>query len=173
MHPITPLSLVLAFLLSLTSALEANRQLQVSAWPLSDASPHSLANVDYNSTHATVRKWSAPKLSEEDEGRIVRVGFSNPVTNAWSGVATSAANFGPGKEKTVLLHLDSEGKAFHVGFRAMDSSSAGPDKQTLEELKAEVVPMTPGPMVHLNKPVVLNAEGQLDGKEPEKSFLQK
>ena len=62
---------------------------------------------------------------------------------------------------------------YHVGFVASElrTSSLGGSKK--DGLSVEVVPMKAGPMVHLNKPVVLDAEGKLDDKEPEKTFLQK
>jgi hypothetical protein len=40
-------------------------------------------------------------------------------------------------------------------------------------MSVEVVPMKAGSTVHLNKPVLLNAEGKLDGAPEEKTFLQK
>lgn len=44
-----------------------------------------------------------------------------------------------------------------------------PDAQVL----VEIIKMSQAPTPVLNKPVVLNPDGKLDGKEPEKSFLQK
>lgn len=171
----TALSLALIFLSSLALAAEADRTIDIFAWPLSAPKSQSLARVSYNSTTATLKSYSgSPSLPSDDE--IVRIGFyhtSSP--DSWSGIATSASNFADSKDKKLQLLLNSEGNVYHVGFLATDAgkgtSSKGGSKK--DGLSVEVVPMKAGPVVHLNKPVVLNAEGKLDDKEPEKSFLQK
>lgn len=144
--------------------------MDVFAWPISAASSQTLAQISYNATHAEVKKYTAPKIPIGDD--VVRVGFHHP-SGTWSGVATSASNFEPHRNRKVLLHLNIEGELYHIGFRASNvqtSSKSGIGKQ---ELGVEVVQMQQGPTPHLNKPVVLNAEGNVDAKEPEKSFLQK
>jgi hypothetical protein len=75
------------------------------------------------------------------------------------------------------LLLNARGEVYHVGFLASDSGSSSTSGSgsgsSKDGLAVEVLPMKGGPVVHLNKPVVLNAQGTLDDKEPEKSFLQK
>ena len=73
----------------------------------------------------------------------------------------------------MLLHLNTEGELYHVGFKASDQPSSSKTGKGKDGLGVEVVKTQPGPTPHLNKAVVLNAEGQLDDKEPEKTFLQK
>lgn len=40
-------------------------------------------------------------------------------------------------------------------------------------MSVEVVPMKAGATVHLNKPILLTAEGKVEGQPEEKTFLQK
>ncbi|KAF2445131.1 hypothetical protein P171DRAFT_289953 [Karstenula rhodostoma CBS 690.94] len=56
----------------------------------------------------------------------------------------------------------------HVGFRTTVKEAGDGD-----ELEVELVRREAGPKPVLNKPVVLNADGRIDSKEPEKTFIQK
>ncbi|KAK5169765.1 uncharacterized protein LTR77_005743 [Saxophila tyrrhenica] len=166
MHLIT---LALALLAPLAFA---DRTADIFAWPLSASSSQSLASCTYNSTHATVKNYKPPTIPTGDE--VVRIGFHHP-DKQWSGVATAASNFGPGKDRTLLLHVDAKGELYHVGFKATlreggSSSASGSGKDGLD---VEVVRAKEGQGPVLNKPVVLTAEGKVEGKEPEKSFFQK
>ena len=79
--------------------------------------------------------------------------------------------------------MDERGDVYHVGLATSglgkaningDSNSKGKGAESkVEEIDIEVVRRTQAPQPTLNKPVVLNAEGRLEGKEPEKTFLQK
>lgn len=164
------LSLVLTLLFSLAAA-QTDKQIDISAWPLSAAKSQSLAKLSYNSDKATVLSYNAPALSAGEE--IVRIGFHHPATGSWSGIATSASNLADGKDKKLQLLLNEQGEVFHVGFKTSDwpSSSKGGSKK--EDFSVEVVPMKAGSAIHLNKPILLNAEGKLDGQAEEKTFLQK
>jgi len=171
----TALSLALTFLSSLALAAESDRTVDIFAWPLSATKSQSLARISYNSTTATLKSYTGPPSIPADD-EIVRIGFYHTgSSDSWSGIATSASNFADGKDKKLQLLLNAEGEVYHVGFLALGSglgtSSKGGSKK--DGMSVEVVPMKAGPVVHLNKPVVLNAEGKLDDKEPEKSFLQK
>lgn len=163
-------TLVVTFFTSLAISAETEQKVEVLAWPLSESKPQTYAKISYNSTHATVSSSKGIKVPPGDD--IVRIGFHHD-GGAWSGVATAASNVGPGKDKKILLHLNTNGELYHIGFKTSDYSSrikAGSGKDRIE---AEIVNMQRGPAPHLNKPVVLNAEGQVEGKEPEKTFLQK
>ncbi|WPH02882.1 Hypothetical protein R9X50_00575000 [Acrodontium crateriforme] len=169
--------LVLAFVTSLAVAVEAPSSLEVFVWPMSAAKSQTLARVSYNSTTATLVSYSAPKLVADDD--TVRVGFYQP-SGAWSGVVTSASNFAAGKDKSLSLLLNAENQVYHVGFQAIDKpvdaktsktkKSASKETDTLH-VRIEKTATAPGP--HLNKPVLLKADGTADEPEAEKTFFQK
>ena len=48
-----------------------------------------------------------------------------------------------------------------------------PEENKETPLLVEIVHPTPGPSPVLNKPVVVDPDGKVEGKEPEKTFLQK
>jgi hypothetical protein len=78
----------------------------------------------------------------------------------------SAASFSDQYHKKFIIHVDEKGEPFHVGFGTSAKGSG-------DEVEVEIKKRNVGPKPILNKPIVLNAEGKLEGKEPEKSFLQK
>jgi hypothetical protein len=165
------ITLVVAFLSSLALSAKGEKTVDIFAWPLSASKSHTLAKISYTSSNATIKSYSGPKIPTGDE--IVRIGFYHP-SGAWSGIATAAENFNPGKERTLLLNVNTAGDVYHVGFRVRDVASVGKKNvKAKDELAVEVIKMAKGPTPVLNKPVVLNAEGKLDEKEPEKTFLQK
>lgn len=185
MRPNILLTLLLTFFASLALAAQSERTVDIHAWPLSAAKSHSIAKVSYTTTNATVKSYNPPNTlpPTSDEDTIIRIGFHHPTTGKWSGVATAASNFEAGREKKVRLLLSGEGELFHVGFLAggMPASSAsgkgkagkGKGREAEDVLSVEVVKVQQGERVHLNRPVVLDAEGKLPQKEVEKSFFQK
>ena len=163
-------TLAVTLFTSLALSARPERTVDVFIWPLSQTKSQTLAQISYTSSNATVEKYTAPKISSEDE--LVRVGYYH-ASGSWSGVTSSSSNFAPGKDKKVLLHLNTNGELYHIGFRASDQPSSSKTGKARDGLGVEVVMIQPGPTPHLNKPVVLNEEGQLPEKEPEKTFLQK
>jgi hypothetical protein len=170
MRSTAALSFVLALLFSFAAA-QIDKQIDIFAWPLSASNSQTLAKLSYNSETATVLSYKVPALPAGEE--IVRIGFHHPTTGSWSGIATAASNFADGKDKKLQLLLNEQGDVYHIGFKSLDlpSSSKGGSKK--DDISVEVVPMKAGSTVHLNKPIVLNAEGKLDGQPEEKTFLQK
>ncbi|KAK6427365.1 hypothetical protein LTR95_016005 [Oleoguttula sp. CCFEE 5521] len=165
-------SLVLAFFSALATALQPERTVDIFAWPLSAAKPQALTKIAYNSTTATVKTYKTPLVPTDEQ--IVRIGFFHPDSSTtWNGVATSASNLAEGKDKTLQILLNTDGVVYHVGFAAVDPVSPTRGSGKSDGLSVEVVPMRAGPVVHMNRPVVLDAEGKLADKEPEKTFLQK
>jgi hypothetical protein len=164
------LSFVLVLLFSFAAA-QIDKQIDIFAWPLSASKSQTLAKLSYNSETATVLSYKVPALPAGEE--IVRIGFHHPTTGSWSGIATAASNFADGKDKKLQLLLNEQGDVYHIGFKSLDlpSSSKGGSKK--DDMSVEVVPMKAGSTVHLNKPILLNAEGKLDGQPEEKTFLQK
>ena len=165
------IALVVTFLASLALAAQSEQSVDIFAWPISASKSQTLARISYNSTHATVKSYTSPKIPAGDE--IVRVGFYH-TGDTWSGVATASSNFSPVKDKKIILHVNPQGQLYHVGFKASDHGSSSKTGKGKDGLDVEVHKMQRGPTPHLNKPVVLNAEGKVDdGKEPEKTFFQK
>ena len=164
------LALLLAFITSLALAVQEERTVDIFAWPASSASSQTLAKISYTSSNATIRSYTAPKIPSDDD--IVRIGYYH-ASGAWSGVATSASNFAPQKDKKLQLLLNTNGDLYHVGFRVSNLPSSSKSGEGKDGMGVEVVNMQRGPTPHLNKPVVLDAEGQVEQKEPEKTFLQK
>jgi hypothetical protein len=170
MHRNLFFSLALAFLASLAIAAQSEQSVEIFAWPISAPKSQTLAKISYNTTHATVKSYNAPKIPTGDE--IVRVGFNHP-GGSWSGVSTASSNFAPGKAKKIQLHVNQQGQLYHVGFKASDVGQSINKGKGKDDMQVELVKMQTGPSPHLNKPVVLNAEGKVDDKEPEKTFFQK
>ncbi|EGP89613.1 uncharacterized protein MYCGRDRAFT_69277 [Zymoseptoria tritici IPO323] len=164
------LRLAVTFLFSLAAAVSSeSRSVDVFAWPIEGSKPQTLAQVSYTSTNASVKSYNAPAFTSQDD--IVRVGFYH-ASGSWSGIATSASNFAADIPKTLQLHVGPDGELYHIGFKTAPGVSQGKGAGK-SDLTVEVVPMKKGPVPALNKPVVLSADGKEEGKEPEKTFLQK
>jgi hypothetical protein len=170
MRSTAALSFVLVLLFSFAAA-QIEKQVDIFAWPLSASKSQTLAKLSYNSETATVLSYKVPALPAGEE--IVRIGFHHPKTGSWSGIATAASNFADGKDKTLQLLLNEQGDVYHIGFKSskLPSSSKGGSKK--DDMSVEVVPMKAGATVHLNKPILLTAEGKVEGQPEEKTFLQK
>lgn len=166
----TLVTILVTLFASLALSAELERTIDIFAWPLSQTKAQTLAQISYTASNATVKKHTAPKIPAEDD--IVRVGYYH-ASGSWSGVTTSSSNFAPEKDKKVLLHLNTNGELYHIGFKASELPSSSKTGKGKDGLGVEVVKMKAGPTPHLNKPVVLNEQGQLPEKEPEKTFLQK
>ncbi|KAI9843500.1 MAG: hypothetical protein M1838_002601 [Thelocarpon superellum] len=182
-----------------SSALLLPHTATLYAWPLSAATPSPFLTVRYDPrTHeSALSNYSPPPLplpplpaAEPNEPthdsaqvslddiatpQLTRVGLYSPATKKWSGVATDATAFAPGELRTVTLHLDEAGEAWRVGFEA--SLSTEPAAQGKKDERAPVVVRlatpTPGPTPHVNKPVLVDAEGRQPFVEPERSLFQK
>lgn len=167
--------------LLLTTALAADKTLNIHAWPLDASGPQHLAQVSYNAANASaaVVSWKAPSISIADNA-LLRIGLQKP---DWTGILTSAAALSPEYKKTLVLHADAQGAIYGIGFGAEPRATSEAEKQSrnkngavededVVEVKVEKVQAGPAPF--LNKPVVLDEKGKLAGQEePEKTFLQK
>jgi hypothetical protein len=164
--------MLLAKLLLLPLAVASSVTLYVSSVPVSDTSavipsPIPLAQIEYDVEQSvgTLSSYIPPTGSYGPD-HLLRVGLSDPKTGSWRGIVTSAASFADQYHKKFIIHVDEKGEPYHVGF----GTSA---KKEGEEVEIEIVKRSSGPQPVLNKPIVLNAEGKIDSKEPEKGFLQK
>jgi hypothetical protein len=172
MRSTTLLRLAVTFLFTLAAAVSSteSRNIDIFAWPVAENSkPHTLAQISFTSTNASVQSYNAPTFSSDHD--VVRIGFYH-ASGSWSGIATSASNFAAGIPKTLQLHVRPDGELYHVGFKTQPGVSQ--EKGAVSsDLTVEVVPIKKGPVPALNKPVVVSADGTEEGKEPEKTFLQK
>ncbi|KAJ4305208.1 hypothetical protein N0V90_000739 [Kalmusia sp. IMI 367209] len=130
-------------------------------------SPIPLVQISYDAdqTTGTVVSYTPPQGSYAPD-HLLRIGIHDTKSGSWKGVVTSAASFAEEYKKRFVVHVDDKGEPYHVGFGA-SLKGAG------EELEVEVVKREAGPKPVLNKPIVLNADGKIDAKEPEKTFFQK
>lgn len=129
-------------------------------------SPIPLAHIEYDASTSTgtVTSYTPPHGSYSPD-HLLRVGLHDSASGSWRGVLASASSFAEEYKKKFVVHVDEKGEVYHVGF--------GAAKGTDDDVEVEVVRKEAGPRPVLNKPVVLNADGKLDQKEPEKTFLQK
>ncbi|KAL5115773.1 hypothetical protein ACEQ8H_006381 [Pleosporales sp. CAS-2024a] len=162
--------MLLAKLLLLPFAVASSVTIYVSPVSYNNAvvpSPTPLAHIEYDADQSvgTLSSYTPPTGSYGSD-HLLRVGLSDPQTGEWRGVVTSAASFSDEYHKKFVIHVDEHGEPFHIGF----GTSA---KRAGNEVDVEIVKRVSGPKPALNKPIVLNAEGKIESKEPEKSFLQK
>lgn len=166
--------MLLSKLLLLPVAVASTVTVYVHSVPATDAhksapipSPIPLAQIDYDAdaSTGTLTSYTPPTGSYSLE-HLLRIGLTDSKSGSWRGVVTSAASFAEEYKKKFVVHVDEKGEPYHVGF---GTSARGKG----EEVEVEVVKRGAGPKPVLNKPIVLNAEGKLESKEPEKTFLQK
>lgn len=167
-----PANMLLARLLLLPFAVASTVTLYVSSIPATEGtavipSAIPLAQIEYDADQAvgTLASYTPPTGSYSDD-HLLRVGLTDPETGSWRGIVTSAASFSDQYHKKFIVHVDEKGEPYHVGF---GTSAKGAGK----EVEVEIMRRSTGPKPVLNKPIVLNAEGKLESKEPEKTFLQK
>ncbi|KAF2632459.1 hypothetical protein BU25DRAFT_384481 [Macroventuria anomochaeta] len=164
--------MLLARLLLLPFAVASTVTLYVSSVPASEGtavipSAIPLAQIEYDADQSVGTLTSyAPPTGSYSEEHLLRVGLTDPKTGSWRGIVTSAASFADQYHKKFIVHVDENGEPYHVGFGTSAKGSG-------EEVEVEIVKRNQGPKPVLNKPIVLNAEGKLESKEPEKTFLQK
>lgn len=177
--------MLLAKLLLLPCAVASTLTLYISSVPHSHnsapiPSPIPLAQIEYDASAATAEITSyTPPTGAYTPDHLLKLGILTPgpikdgQEGEWRGIVTSAAAFDAGFKKTFTLWVDERGEVWYVGFSTRAIGGEGGKEGDKDEVAVEVVKRGKGPEPVLNRPVVLNAEGKLDGKEPEKSFLQK
>lgn len=164
--------MLLSKLLLLPVAVASSVTLYVSSVPVSAntatiPSAIPLAQIEYDADQSvgTLASYTPPTGSYSPD-HLVRIGLTDLTSESWRGIVTSAASFADKYHKKFVIHVDDKGEPYHVGF---GTSARGEGA----EVEVEIVKRGEGPKPMLNKPVVLNAEGKLEEKEPEKTFLQK
>ncbi|KAF1978514.1 hypothetical protein BU23DRAFT_449776 [Bimuria novae-zelandiae CBS 107.79] len=166
--------MLLAKLLLLPVAVASSVTIYMSSVPTTSSpqiavipSPIPLVQISYDAdqTTGTVTSYTPPQGSYTSD-HLLRIGLLDTKAGAWTGVLTSAASFAEEYKKKFVVHVDEKGEPYHVGFSTSEKGAGG-------ELEVEIVKREAGPRPVLNRPIVLNAEGRIDSKEPEKSFFQK
>jgi hypothetical protein len=165
--------MLLSKLLLLPLAVASSVTVYVHSLPSSESShspipsPIPLAQIDYDAETSvgTLSSYTPPTGSYSPD-HLLRIGLEDKKSDHWHGVLTSAASFEQDYKKKFTIHVDEKGAPYHVGFSTSERDAG-------DEVEVEISKRVAGPKPFLNKPIVLNAEGKLEGKEPEKSFLQK
>ena len=161
----------LVLLLSLTLA-SAESTLTLSAWPLAaSATPTPFLSLTYNASTltSTVKSYTPPQLPDNQH---VRIGFPRGSSDSqWSSVLASSSSFSPDTKKLLRVHVDGSGDVVNVGWHAHGTAKA--DAAPEGNVRVEILPVPHGSRPVLNKPVVLRPDGKVEGKEEEKTFLQK
>jgi len=173
LNPLSQLLVVTALLRTCAVSAALAGSVTVWTWPL-NGTPQQLAEVSLDATTsaATVKTYTPPQpLSDADAS--TRVGLFNPSTSEWRGIVTSSSVFDPAKQVKLYLHVDSADQVYHLGWEALPASKGASSASSAPALSVEIVRTKAGPVPHLNKPVVLSADGKTPDKEPEKTFLQK
>ena len=154
-------------------------------WPVASPQPSTLARVSYNSTSlkSEVLSYSPPVASgkppsaEDPSGDLIRVGLYTSTPSDpkhWVGTLTSLSSLaGGGNQKPAIqLHLGPTHEVYHVSLRLSSLSSS--NTTTVETNPViELVRTETGPRPHLNRPIVVNPDGQGPQEPIEKTFLQK
>jgi hypothetical protein len=157
--PVAVASSVTLYVSSVQSSASADTAVIPSSIPL--------AQIEYDAelSVGTLASYTPPTGSYSRD-HFLRIGLTDPKDGSWRGIVTSAASFSDEYHKKFVIHIDDKGEPFHIGFSTSAKGSGdGPE--------VEIVKKNVGPKPVLNKPIVLNAEGKLEGKEQEKTFLQK
>ncbi|KAI9672037.1 MAG: hypothetical protein M1829_004581 [Trizodia sp. TS-e1964] len=154
---------------SLCAAKDPTSSITIYQWPLSEASiaPTSLAEIQYNprTLEAQVVKYSP---STKESADLVRIGLYDKTTKSWTGILTSAESLEPNYIPSIILYLDDSDRVWAIDFRSSPGGKTDP-----LDFSVTLATANPGPKPHLNRPVVLTAEGKLPEVVPEKTLFQK
>ena len=149
-------------------------------WPLSSKLPSPFLTIGYNPTTNAYKAtdYKPPALPpstipEDDETHLTRIGLYDAKSKHWSGVLAHSSVFHPGQKRTVTLHLDERGEVQHVGFHAFPVISTSSAAERESEIEVVLQKAQIGPEPHLNKPVMVDAEGKEPEVVVEKTLLQK
>ncbi|KAJ5096246.1 hypothetical protein NUU61_005602 [Penicillium alfredii] len=167
------LLLTLLGVLALLAFARADASLPVSTdilyWPVGASQPSVLARVAYDPTslNSDVVSYHPPK----DQAGLVRVGLYIPGSKKWVGsVVSSSSLAGEQLQPIFRLHLGPANQVYHVSLMA---SSAPVAKDSTTKAQVELVSNEAGVQPHLNRPVVVNPDGQNTEEVPEKGLLQR
>ena len=149
------------------------------AWPFPSKAPAPFLKVSYNpeshtySTSDYQPPAAPPHASDDDTQELIRIGLYDAKTKQWTGVLTHTSAFRPGQASTVTLHLDDKGDVQHAGFRSTGVKQQDPEAKGAEAIQVRLVTAQAGPEPHVNKPVMVDAEGKEPVVEVQKSLLQR
>ncbi|KAF2148224.1 hypothetical protein K461DRAFT_282644 [Myriangium duriaei CBS 260.36] len=161
--------------------------ISVLLWPPSAPSPAPYVDISFalpNSAVQITKRHPLPSIDASDE--FVRLGFlrpdlvdaKNPIT-AWAGIAVSPEAVASDHNVTVELLVTRSGSLYHLGLKSekepLPKVRKGQQAPVVEGwVRASIKQDQVGNKPVLNRPVVLNKEGKVDGEEVDnRSFLQK
>ncbi|GAM90550.1 hypothetical protein ANO11243_085940 [Dothideomycetidae sp. 11243] len=190
------LTTLLALLLPFTfgasdSSAPVLSTVSVLLWPPSAPSPAPYVDISYalpESTAQITKRHPLPALNADDD--FIRLGFLRPdlldgssrdnTEAAWAGIAVPPSSIAADHNVTVELLVSRKGALYHLGLRSDKAPAPKVTKkdqpiQTQEGyVRAAVKRDQLGNKPVLNRPVVLNKEGKLEGaQEDTRSFLAK
>ncbi|KAJ6104213.1 hypothetical protein N7523_010533 [Penicillium sp. IBT 18751x] len=156
-----------AFALLIISVI-ADISTDIYYWPVGAAKPSVLARVAYDPALLKSELVSYHPPTDTRDG-LVRVGlYTSTPTNPkqWIGSLVSIASLIGEDRPTLRLHLGPANDVYHVSV----ASGTGTKATTPQ---VELVSSQAGAQPYLNRPVVVNPDGEKTEEVVEKSFLQK
>lgn len=199
MRLLSSLALLATTIIPAIAVAPTHKDATVYVWPAHSSKPQVLAQITYDIENltATLNKFTPPQIAPSNAP--IRIGLWDSKTSEWRGVAASSASFDEAYQNKITLHVGPDNTVYHVGFNAFEQPRSKEEQMELDRLKrkearkpgstkkqkkksaskhdeqviVEVVKASPAPAPHLNKPVVLDADGKLPKKEQEQTFLQK
>ncbi|KAE8159717.1 hypothetical protein BDV40DRAFT_272272 [Aspergillus tamarii] len=182
MRPSTVIILILSAINSYAQATTPYPSQRISTdilyWPITSSEPSLFARVSYDPTslESNVISYSPPIAVHTESSDLVRVGLysSNGVDpKQWTGTLTSwsAIAGSDGQGLMLQLYLDSSKKVYHVTLTLSSLESTIAPNTTSPIMK--LIPLEAGPRPHLNRPVVVSADGTNLEDVAEKTFFQK
>ncbi|KAG8632059.1 hypothetical protein KVT40_001199 [Elsinoe batatas] len=193
MRLFTTLTLLLSSpLLALTATLSPQTlTISLQSPDTSTTTPYIDIHYDPSSLTATLLKSHSPSIPTTP---LLSLGFHRPdllalspssKDKAYTSILLPPSAFSSFRDRTLTLLVDRSGTPYHLSFSSIPAVPPPSDDPAVEarrkrnpkpvegSIKVEVEQIKPGPGPVLNKPVVLNRDGRVEGVEPEKSFLQK
>jgi hypothetical protein len=149
---------------------------------LASKAPSPLLEVSYSPESQTTTKshYRPPAdVATDDSEQLIRIGLYEPKTKRWTGVVTRTSAFQAGQASTATLHLDEKGDAQHVSFRSssVQQQTGGSEQvsalEGIDTIQVRLETARAGPEPHVNKPVMVDADGKEPVVEVQKSLLQR
>lgn len=175
-------SLLLPLLFSVP-ATAAETTFTIAYQPITSAStpskPITLANIRYNGTALALDHYAAPSSSSSLPSRV-RIGLLDARADALAGSSTlalsSVLSAAPGSTvlRVVLDHSRTADEGADTAVRVLSADVRTESaRQCGADPCLELVRAAPEPRPLLNRPVVLNEQGQVEPEEKPKTLLQR
>ncbi|KAI9673377.1 MAG: hypothetical protein M1817_002839 [Caeruleum heppii] len=151
-------------------------------WPLTSPFPTPLLTLSYDPSSLLVSLDTfTPPPSSVGDHQLTRIGTYDPKTTKskaidsdWRGVLTNATGLQASCVKDLVFHLDPRtGRVGYVGFHAWMKGQGKTLQEAEHEIHVRVITPETGKRPHLDRPVLVDAEGREPEPEIEKSMFQK